>query len=126
MNAIRILLNGVITFFGVWAGAYLLARDSYFLHGRYNTEFGSLFSGTSLYLLAISLFFFAAFAAAVALAWLNGSLAMPNPHKLSTDFSFKGQLIIRYWYFVAPGFLLLMAAMTLAERMPTAVYKATL
>ena len=126
MNTIRLLLNGIATFFCAWFGAYLLARGSYFLPGRYHSEFGSLFSGSSLYLLAFSLFFFAAFAASVGLAWLNGSLAMPDQKKLKPEINHTGRILIHSWYFAVPAFLLLMAAMTLAERMPTSVYEASL
>ncbi len=126
MNTIRILLNGIATFFCAWAGAYLLALDSYFLRGRYQSEFGTLYSGLSLYLLAFSLFFFAAFSASVAIAWQNGSLTMPDPKKLRPDFSHTGKIIVHSWYFALPAFLLLIAAMTSAERMPISAYEAML
>lgn len=126
MNNFRIFINGIATFICAWSGAYLLAKGSYFLPGRYHSEFGSLFSGSSLYLLAFSLFFFAAFAASVGLAWLNGSLAMPDQKKLKPGLSHTGRILIHSWYFAAPAFLLLIAAMTLAKRMPISVYEASL
>ena len=70
MTAIRILLNGVLTFCCFSGGAYLLDRGSFFLRDRWHPETGTYFSGVPLYLLDFGLFFPGAFAAAVARSWM--------------------------------------------------------
>jgi len=118
MNTIRVLLNGVLTFFCFSGGAYLLERGSFFLRDRWNPETGTYFSGMPLYLLAFGLFFLGAFAAAVALAWMRGTIPMPDPGNISSHPVYKGLVILRYWYFVVPALVLVISAFMLAKHAP--------
>lgn len=115
MNSLRILLNICLALVLVWGGIYLLGQETYHLHERWHRGPGTDFSGMSLRLLALSLFSFAAFAAAVARAWIKGIIPMPDPHEPRPHPTYKGQIIVRYWYFVVPGFLLMLSAFILAN-----------
>lgn len=115
MNSIRIALNGTLTVLLIWGGMYLLMQDSFYLRDRWHPEAGTTFSGVSLYLLAGSLFCFGAFAAAVALAWVKGSLLLPTRKELRAQPTYQGQIIIRYWYIIVPAFILLLGSFLLAS-----------
>ena len=79
-------------------------------------EVGTLFFGIALQLLALSLFFLAALAAAITLAWIRGSVPMPSAYQVRPDPGYKGQLLLRYWYFVAPALICLLLAFILAKK----------
>ena len=114
MNVIRILINIVLALSCLWGGVYLLAQPSFFLRDRWQSEFGTYFSGVSLYLLAGSLFFLSAFVFAVTQAWIRGIVPMPNHTQLQPHSAYKGQLIMRYWYFLLPAFVMLTGGFVLA------------
>ena len=118
MNVLRIVLNGVLAVFCVWGGAYLLWQESYFLHDRWHPETGTYFSGVSLYLLAAGLFLLGAFAAAVALAWLRGTIPMPGRRELRPHPAYKGQILVRFWYLVVPALVLIPGSFLLADKVP--------
>lgn len=115
MNRLRIIVNSAFAFLCALAGMYLLFQDTFFLRNRWHSETGTLFSGISLYLLAFGLFFFAAFAAVVALAWIRGVLPMPNQREIRPHPTYKGQIIARYWYLVIPASTLVLGALLLGK-----------
>lgn len=125
MSAIRIALNVALTLLLVWGGVYLFGQETFFLRDRWHPETGTFFYGASLYLLGASLFCFAAFAAAVALAWIKGALPMPKPRELRPHPSYKGEIIVRFWYLVLPALALLLASFALAKHVPNPALDAT-
>ena len=114
----RVALNLALAAACVWGGLYLLQQDSCFLRDRWHPATGTLFSGLSLELLALGLFALGAFAAAVALAWVRGTLPRPPPGAIRTHPVYKGRIIVRYWYLVLPAFALVLGAFILADRVP--------
>jgi hypothetical protein len=118
MNTIRIVLNGALTFLCFSGGAYLLERGSFFLRDRWHPQTGTHFSGVPLYLLAFGLFSLGAFAAAVALAWIRGTISMPDRGKIRPHPVYKGQILLRYWYFVVPALVMVVMAFMLAKHVP--------
>jgi len=126
MNTIRIVLNGALTFLCFSGGAYLLERGSFFLRDRWHPETGTYFSGVPLYLLAFGLFFLGAFTAAVSLAWMRGTIPMPDKRKIRPHPVYKGQIILRYWYFVVPALILVFSAFMLAKHAPNPSLRPTL
>ncbi len=125
MSAIRVALNVALTLLLVWGGVYLFGQETFFLRDRWHPETGTYFYGASLYLLSASLFCLAAFAAAVALAWIKGALPMPNPRELRPHPSYKGEIIVRFWYLVLPALALLLASFALAKHVPNPALDAT-
>ena len=118
MNTIRMLLNGVLAVLCFSGGGYLLERGSFFLRDRWHPETGTYFAGVPLYFLAFGLFFLGAFAAAVALAWMRGTIPMPDKRDIRPHPVDKGQIIVRYWYFVGPALILVFSAFIAAKRAP--------
>ncbi|HET9034357.1 MAG TPA: hypothetical protein VFN25_15815 [Dokdonella sp.] len=125
MNAIRILANGILAFICLWGGVYLLGRESFFLRDRGHPQVGILFSGVSLTLLAFALFLIAAFAAAIALAWIRGALPMPGRRVIRPHPAYQGQIIVRYWYLVVPALILIVTSVMLAKRVPNPLFQPT-
>ena len=125
MNTIRTLLNGVLAFCCFAGGGYLLERGSFFLRDRWHPETGTYFSGVPLYCLAFGLFFLGAFAAAVALAWMRATIPMPDKRSIRPHPVYKGQLIVRYWYFVIPALILVLSAFMAAKRAPDPSFQRT-
>ena len=125
MNAIRIAVNVALTLLFVWGGVYLFGQESFFLRDRWHPETGTYFYGASLYLLGASLFCLAAFAAAVALAWIKGTMPMPGRREIRPHPAYKGQIIVRYWYLVIPAFALLLGSFVLAKHVPNPSLQAT-
>lgn len=119
MNAFRILVNGLIAALCFSGGIYLIWTGEYFLRGRWQPQAGSFFSGLSLYLLAFGLFFLGSFAAAVALAWIKGTLPVPESHFRGPHPTYKGKIIVRFWYLVLPAFGLVLLAFALAQKVPS-------
>ncbi len=115
MNLLRILINIVLTIFCFSSGIYLLGRRSFLLHIPSFPQGGTRFAGAPLYLLAFGLLFLGAFAAAVLLAWLKGTLPMPGPWEIRPHPAYKGRILVRYWYFVLPAFVLLISALLMAK-----------
>jgi hypothetical protein len=114
----RVVLNGVLAFLCFSGGAYLLQRGSIFWPDRWHPQTGIFFAGPPLYLLALGLFFLGAFVAAVTLDWIRGTLPMPDSAKARTHPVYKGQIIVRYWYLVAPALILVLSAFVLATHAP--------
>jgi hypothetical protein len=112
------LLNGVVAFCCFSGGVSLLARGSFFLRDRWHPEAGTYFSGVPLYLLAFGLFFLGAFAVAVARAWMMGAIPLPDPRRGRPRPDYKGRMIARYWYIVAPALILVLGAFMLAKHAP--------
>lgn len=120
----RVALNLALAAACVWGGLYLLQQESFFLRDRWHSGTGTLFSGLSLDLLALGLFALGAFAAAVALAWVRGTLPRPPPRVIRTHPVYKGRIIVRYWYLVLPAFALVLGAFLLAEHVPNPALRA--
>lgn len=118
MNTIRFTLNFILTFFCFLGGAYLLERGEFFLRDRWHPGMGTYFAGLPLYLLSCGLFFLGVFSAAVAMAWMKGAIAMPDPRKVRPHPVYKGQIILRYWYLVVPAILLVLGAFILSPHVP--------
>lgn len=118
MNAIRTALNIILTAALAAAGVYLLSSGSLLWRERWHPEAGLLFSGVSLYLLSVALFFLAGFAGAVTWAWLRGDLPMPRRDRMRPHPAYKGELLVRYWYFIAPALACLVTAFLLAAQVP--------
>ena len=118
MNIIRILINAALTVLCAWGGIHLLGQESFFLRDRWHPETGTYFSGVSLYLLAFGLFCFGAFTAAVAQAWVRGIIPMPDQGKIQPHPAYKGQILVRYWYFVIPALGMVLGSFMLAEHVP--------
>lgn len=119
VNAIRILLNGLVATLCFSGGAYLIWSGEYFLRGRWQPQAGSFFSGLSLYLLALGLFFLGSFGAAVALAWIKGTLRMPESRIHGPHPTYQGEVILRFWYLVLPALGLVLLAFALAQEVPS-------
>ncbi len=124
MNTVRIVLNGALALFCFSGGAYLLELGSFFLRDRWHPEAGTYFSGASLYLLALSLFFLGAFAAAVMRGWVRGTIPMPDPGTIRPHPAYKGQIILHYWYFIIPALILVLSAFMLAKHAPAPLLQA--
>jgi membrane protein implicated in regulation of membrane protease activity len=114
----RIVTNVILAALLLGAGLYLLWSGSLFLRDRWNPQVGTLFSGVSLYLLAVAPISLAAFSAAVARGWLRADSDMPEPDRIRPSADYKGRLIARYWYFVVLAVACLVAAFLLAARVP--------
>ena len=123
MNTIRTLLNVVLAFVCFSGGGYLIERGSFFLRDRWHPEIGTYFSGVPLYFLAFGLFFLGAFALAVALAWMRGTIPMPDKRSIRPHPVYKGKIIVRYWYLVVPALILVIGAFMAAKRMPNPAFQ---
>lgn len=113
MHQIRIAANIALAGLLIVAGLHLLSIDAYALRGL-------LFTGLSRYLLSASLLLMAGFSGAVAWGWVRGTIAKPPPSLVFFDPTFvdpvyKGALVVKYWYLVAPALVLLVAAVVLAD-----------
>lgn len=118
MRIMSIAVNGILAALLCSGGVYLLGQESYFQRDRWNPEIGTYLTGLPLNLLALSMFLFAAFAAAVMLAWIRGSIPMPDRRESSRHSHYQGQILARFWYLVIPAFALLVAAFMLAPTVP--------
>jgi hypothetical protein len=112
---LRPVVNLVLAATLVVAGLLLLQQDSFFLRERWEPAFGMRFSGWSLRFLAGALFGLAAFAGAVGVGWLRGSVPLP-PARVWVHPTYKGQLVVRYWPLLALTFTCLALAFGLADR----------
>lgn len=118
VDRFRIFLN-VLLAAGLCAGGVcLLGQESFFLANRQDPAAGVLFRGYSLHGLALGLILLGGFAAVVGGAWARGTLPMPERNELRPHPSYKGMLIIRFWYLVVPAFFLILLAFWLAEKVP--------
>jgi hypothetical protein len=99
----------------VVGGMLLLRQDAFFLRDRWDPTVGTRFSGSSLRFLAGTLFGLAAFAGAVTAGWLRGSVPRPAERVLVHP-AYKGQIFVRYWYFLLLTFGCLALAFWTAER----------
>lgn len=93
---------------------YLLGQESFVLNSRQTPGTGRLFSGLALYLLALSPLGLAGVALSVARAWLKGDVPLPDnilhPHP-----AYKGELMLRFWPWLAVALGSLLLAFVLAE-----------
>ncbi len=120
MHSLRIVLNATLALAWFGGGFQLLGKRSFFLPVRGNSEAGLLFPGVPLYCLAAGLIFLGAFAGAVALGWVRGTLPPADPKRIRPHPSWKGALIVRYGYGVLPALALILLAFLLAEGVPPA------
>lgn len=115
MNHFRVAMNVILAILLLLAGIYLLSQDSFVLKTRTSQGDGTVFSGISLYLLALGLILIGAFAAMVAYGWVKGTIAMPDPQKIRPDPNYKGELLLRFWYLLLPAVLSLIVAVVMAK-----------
>lgn len=115
MNHFRVAMNVVLAALLLLAGIYLLSQDSFVLKTRTSQGDGTVFSGISLYLLALGIMLIGAFAAVVAYCWVKGIIPMPDSHKIRPDPTYKGELLLRFWYLLLPAVLSLVAAVIMAK-----------
>lgn len=115
MNTFRILINLGISAACSIGGVYLLFQDSIFVRDRNDPTVGLQFSGASLYSLSLALFCIAAFSIAVSRAWSKGDLSMPGADEIRPHPAYKGQLLVKYWYFTAPAIGFVVVAFLLAS-----------
>ncbi|MCW7754304.1 hypothetical protein OOT00_09925 [Desulfobotulus sp. H1] len=118
MNKFRIVLNVMLALAMFFSGLYLLGQDSFFLADRWNPEVGTLLEGAALYCLAVGLFLLGGFAGMVAYGWIKGSLTMPDKDTMRPHPSYKGLVIVRYWYWVLPAVVFIMLAFLQAGKAP--------
>ena len=126
MSPLRIAGNLALAIALLYAAVYLLGQDSYYLRERWrHTGTATLFSGAALYCLAAGLMCLAAFALTVAYCWLTGKAAMPDPAHIRPHPTYKGTLLVRFWYLVLPAFALILLAYLLADQVPSRALQAT-
>lgn len=112
----RIFMNGVSSLVLGGIGVYLLTLDSYFLKDKGDPGWGRLFSGWSLISLAVTLFALSVFSAAVAVSWAKGGTPLPPPGTIRPDPSYKGMIILKFWYLLVIAFGALILAFYLSEK----------
>jgi len=118
MNILRVILNIALTIVLLSGGVYLLGQDSFLLSERWNPEVGTLFQGFALYCLAFGPIFLGAFVGVVTYSWIKGTLPMPDPNTIRPHPSYKGAVIVRFWYLVLPAVLFVFLAFILADKVP--------
>jgi len=116
VNGLRISVNVVLVATLLAAGLYLLSVNAFTVSDRAHPGLGLRFTGGVPWLLAGGCFGLAAFAAAVLRAWVRGDVPMPPSRAVRPHPAYKGQLIVRYWYFVAAAVACFVAAYGQAER----------
>ena len=109
---INILLAGLL----IAAGLYLLSVDSYVLKGM-------LFIGLSKYLLSAALLFMASFVGTIAWGWISGGISKPPASSFWFDPTYvhptyKGEILIRYWYIMVPALICFALALAFADAAP--------
>jgi drug/metabolite transporter (DMT)-like permease len=118
MNHLRIALSIALAL-GLFAGGvYLLGQDSFFLDDRWDPSTGTLLQGVTLYCLAFGLMFLGSFAGMVGYSWAKGVLPMPSKDKIRPHPSYKGMVIVRFWYLVLPAIILITLAFLQADKAP--------
>jgi len=117
MNVLRIAMNVALTGVLGAGGLFLLFADGFLLRNRWDTG-GYHFTGLSQYLLAGALFAMAAFAAAVTMAWATGRIPMPRKSEFRPHPTYRGEVLLAFWYFPVSAILLLLLAFYLAEAVP--------
>jgi len=118
MNGLRITVNIALSAVLFAAGVYLLSVSAFAVSDRGHPGMDLRFAGTALHLLAGGCFALAAFAAAVVGAWLRGDVALPSAHAVRPHPAYKGELIVRYWYWIAIAVVCFVAAGVQSERVP--------
>lgn len=110
----RILSNLLLACILTGCCLYLLGQESFVFKRRQTPGTGTLFSGLALYLLALSPLGLAGFALSIARAWLKGDVPLPestlHPHP-----TYQGQLMLRFWPWLAVALGSLLLAFVLAE-----------
>lgn len=112
----RILMNGVSSLILAGIGVYLLTLDSYFLKDKGDPGWGRLFSGWSLISLATAFFALSVFSAVVAVSWIKGGTPLPPLGTIRPDPSYKGMIILKFWYILAVAAAALILAFYLSEK----------
>ena len=113
MMALRIAVNILLAVLLLVAAGALLMTDAYLVRDM-------VFEGAALWLLALSLGLWAAFAAVIAHSLGRGMLA-PPPNStfkwdpIYVDPTYQGALLVRYGYLVVPAILCLVLACVLAS-----------
>lgn len=109
LPSIRLLIQLMLATAFIVFGIYLLFVDSFKLRNI-------VFTGTSLNLLAITMFSLAGFAVSVLRAWLQGTLPMPPSLSSSaTDLShYRAAVVTRYWPFVVVALVTCVLALLLS------------
>lgn len=116
VSMFRIFMNGVSSLVLGGIGFYLLTLDSYFLKGKPDPAYGRLFSGWSLISLATAFFALSVFSAVVAVSWIKGGTPLPPPGTIRPDPSYKGMIILKFWYLIAIAAAALILAFYLSQR----------
>lgn len=116
---VNIALIGVL----IAASLFLFSVDAYALHG-------TLFVGASRYLLVLSLLSLAGFAIAVVQGRIRGNVSRPPPSPFRwapfyVDPVYKGELLVRYWYFIASALIFLTLAFAFSKDAPNTALNLT-
>lgn len=96
MNALRLVINVLLTLVCAAGGLHLLSRPVFLLPDRQQPTIGTVFAGPSLHLLALSVLLLAVLAAAVLVDWMRGAVPMPPGGQLHPHLFDKGRLLLRY------------------------------
>jgi len=111
----KVIVNLILSIFLYWSAAVLLYRDSVFLSSLKNPDEGSLFSGWSLYLLALSLILLGTISLLVARGWTRGDVPESGWKRPFV----KGSILRRFWYLMLLFAVSMSAAFFLAETAPS-------
>jgi hypothetical protein len=117
MNA-RILVNLLLAVASLLAAGYVLVHDPVYVPTRAGSGSGLLFAGPARLLLLAGLLGLAAFAGAVARAWMRGNIPLPPPGAIRPDAVYRGRIMARFWYLLLTAILCLASALLLARRAP--------
>ncbi|HNW82563.1 MAG TPA: hypothetical protein PKG52_06680 [bacterium] len=112
----RVFMNAVSSLILAGIGVYLLTLESYFIKEKGNPEFGRLFSGWSLISLAVAVFAVSVLSAAVAISWAKRDIPLPPPGTIRPAPSYKGMIILKFWYLIAIAATALILAFYLSEK----------
>ncbi|MCT0225756.1 hypothetical protein [Synechococcus sp. CS-1328] len=118
MNRLRIALNIVLAVGMFVGGIYLLGQDSFLLSDKWNHSLGTLFQGAALNCLAFGLMSLGGFAGIVGYSWVKGTLPMPSKDRIRPCPSYKGMVVMRFWYLLVPAIFLFALAFLLADKVP--------
>lgn len=116
MNFFRITINILLSGLLIVAGWYLLSVNAYALRGM-------LFIGLSKDLLSAALLFIASLAGIIAWGWISGGISKPPASSYwldptHVDPTYKGELLVRYWYILLPALICFALAFAFADEAP--------
>jgi hypothetical protein len=112
----RIMINIVLSVASVLVAAGLLLHGFLFIPSLSAPGRGILFEGAALDLLALGLLGVAAFAGAIARAWLRGDIPLPPPGTIRPDAVYRGRIMRRFWPALAVIVLGIGGALFLSRR----------